>query len=145
MSLYIKKIEIIEDSLKKLKEINSEIKTFRQYKSSWRYKDIAERNLHKIIEAIIDIGKIIISSKKLKEPATNREVFEILSENNLFPLEFLDLTDKMLGLRNIIVHSYDRIDDSVIYGILKKNLTDIEKIKDYFTRVSGAAKRGVFE
>lgn len=135
MDLYNKKIEIIEESLKKLKEINSEISNLKQYKSSWRTKDIAERNLHKIIEAIIDIGKILISSNKLKEPSTNREVFEILYENNLFPSEFLSIVDKMIGLRNIIVHSYDKIDDTIIYSVLKKNLKDIEKIKDYFLSI----------
>ncbi|GAQ95664.1 hypothetical protein TAGGR_3137 [Thermodesulfovibrio aggregans] len=56
MELYIKKIELIEESLKRLREINSEISNLKQYKSSWRAKDIVERNLHKIIEAIIDIA-----------------------------------------------------------------------------------------
>lgn len=74
----------------------------------------------------------MISMKNLREPITNREVFEILSENNLFPSELLELINKMIGLRNIIVHSYDRIDDSVIYGVLKKNLKDIEKLKLHF-------------
>lgn len=132
MELITRKIEIIEDSLRKLKELNSEIKSLKEFKASWKHKDIAERNLHKIIEAIIDICKIIISLKNLKEPTTNREVFEILSENNLFPSELLELVNKMIGLRNIIVHSYDRIDDSVIYGVLKKNLKDIETIKLHF-------------
>lgn len=132
MELITRKIEIIEDSLRKLKELNSEIKSIKEFKASWKHKDIAERNLYKIIEAIVDIGKIIISLKNLKEPTTNREVFEILSENNLFPSELLELVNKMIGLRNIIVHSYDRIDDSVIYGVLKKNLKDIETIKLHF-------------
>lgn len=47
------------------------------------------------------------------------------------PAEFLSLAGKMVGLRNIIVHSYDRIDDSVIYGILRKNLIDIERLKNH--------------
>lgn len=131
MGLFNKKIETIEDSLNKLKAIDSEIKSLKEFKSSWKHKDIVERNLHKIIEAIIDIGKIIISSKKLKEPSTNREVFEILNENDLFPAEYLKLTDKMVGLRNIIVHSYNKIEDAVIYNILKKNLKNIEKLKNY--------------
>ncbi len=34
----------------------------------------------------------------------------------------------MIGMRNIIVHSYDRINDEIVYGVLKKNLRDIEKL-----------------
>lgn len=52
----------------------------------------------------------------------------MLAENNLFPTEYLELIYKMIGVRNIIVHSYDKVDDSLVYVILKKNLKDIRKI-----------------
>ena len=29
---------------------------------------------------------------------------------------------KIIGLRHIIIHDYDKIDDAIIYAILKKNL-----------------------
>ena len=122
------KIETVENSLKKLYEIRKKVPDYEKYIKSWIYKDAAERNLHRAIEAIIDIGKMLISDKKLKIPESNREVFILLAENDLFPAEYLDLIFKMIGVRNIIVHSYDKIDDSVLYGILKKNLNDLKKI-----------------
>ncbi len=125
---YFSKIETVENSLKKLYEIRKKVPDYENYIKSWIYKDSAERNLHRAIEAIIDIGKMLISDKKLKIPESNREVFILLAENNLFPAEYLDLIFKMIGVRNIIVHSYDKIDDSVLYGILKKNLNDFKKI-----------------
>jgi len=136
MDLYTRKIEVINDSLKKLLEIKKENPSLHDYENSWRSKDIAERNLHKIIEAIVDIGKMLISDKKLREPGNNREVFMILSENGLFPSEYLPLIEKMSGMRNILVHSYDRIDDSIVYGVLKKNLKDIKKMSDYFKKLA---------
>jgi uncharacterized protein YutE (UPF0331/DUF86 family) len=125
---YFSKIETVENSLKKLYEIRKKVPDYEKYIKSWIYKDAAERNLHRAIEAIIDIGKMFISDKKLKIPESNREVFILLAENDLFPAEYLDLIFKMIGVRNIIVHSYDKIDDSVLYGILKKNLNDFKKI-----------------
>jgi uncharacterized protein YutE (UPF0331/DUF86 family) len=125
---YFSKIETVENSLKKLYEIRKKVPDYEKYIKSWIYKDAAERNLHRAIEAIIDIGKMLISDKKLKIPESNREVFILLAENDLFPAEYLDLIFKMIGVRNIIVHSYDKIDDSVLYGILKKNLNDFKKI-----------------
>jgi uncharacterized protein YutE (UPF0331/DUF86 family) len=125
---YFSKIETVENSLKKLYEIRKKVPDYEKYIKSWIYKDAAERNLHRAIEAIIDIGKMLISDKKLKIPESNREVFILLAENDLFPAEYLDLIFKMIGVRNIIVHSYDKIDDSVLYGILKKNLDDFKKI-----------------
>ena len=125
---YFSKIETVENSLKKLYEIRKKVPDYEKYIKSWIYKDAAERNLHRAIEAIIDIGKMLISDKKLKIPESNREVFILLAENDLFPAEYLELIFKMIGIRNIIVHSYDKIDDSVLYGILKKNLNDFKKI-----------------
>jgi uncharacterized protein YutE (UPF0331/DUF86 family) len=125
---YFSKIETVQNSLKKLYEIRKKVPDYEKYIKSWIYKDAAERNLHRAIEAIIDIGKMLISDKKLKIPESNREVFILLAENDLFPAEYLDLIFKMIGVRNIIVHSYDKIDDSVLYGILKKNLNDFKKI-----------------
>lgn len=128
MDIYIRKLDLIEDSLKKLSEIRRENPTLKKYRNSWKDKDSAERNLQKIIEAIIDLGKILIAEKRLKEPGNNREVFEILEEEGLFSSEFIPLIDKMIGMRNIIVHSYNRIDDSIVYRVIKKNLRDIRKL-----------------
>jgi uncharacterized protein YutE (UPF0331/DUF86 family) len=128
MDIYARKFELIEDSLKKLLEIKNDNPTLNKYRISWKDRDSAERNLHKIIEAIIDIGKMIIAEKKFREPANNREVFQILEENGIFPQEFIPLLDKMIGTRNIIVHGYNRIDDSIVFGVLKKNLADIKRL-----------------
>jgi uncharacterized protein YutE (UPF0331/DUF86 family) len=35
------------------------------------------------------------------------------------------LTD-MAGTRNILVHGYDKIDDGLLYGILKRHLNDFD-------------------
>jgi uncharacterized protein YutE (UPF0331/DUF86 family) len=128
MDIYTRKFDLIEESIKKLSELRRENPTLDKYRKSWKDKDSAERNLQKVIEAIIDLGKMLIADKKLREPSNNREVFQILEEEGLFPSELMLLIDKMIGMRNVLVHSYNRIDDSIIYGVLKKNLSDIKKL-----------------
>ncbi len=135
MEIYTRKFELIDECLKRLVEIKKGNPTFHKYRSSWKDKDSAERNLQKIIEAIIDIGKMIIADLKLKEPGNNREVFLILEENKLFPSEYTDLIDRMIGMRNIIVHSYDRIDDTIVYGVLKKSISDIKKLTGHLKKI----------
>jgi uncharacterized protein YutE (UPF0331/DUF86 family) len=122
MDIYSRKFDLIGESLKKLSELRKENPTLDRYRNSWKDKDSAERNLQKIVEAIIDIGKMLLAQKKLKEPSNNREVFLILQENQIFPSKLIPLADKMIGMRNIIVHSYDRINDEIVYGVLKMNL-----------------------
>jgi len=136
MEIYTRKFELIEECLKRLKEIKKENPTFQKYRNSWKDKDSAERNLQKIIEAIIDIGKMIIADLKLREPGNNREVFLVLEEKSLFPSEYMELIDRIIGMRNIIVHSYDRIDDAIVYRVLKKSLGDIKKLIGHLKKLT---------
>ncbi len=135
MEVYYRKFELIDDSLRKLEEIKKENPSLERYRNSWKDKDSAERNLQKTIEAIIDLGKMLVADKGLREPGNNREVFLILEENNLFPTEFISLIDKMIGMRNILVPSYDRVDEAVVYGILQKNLCDVRKLCNHFKKL----------
>ena len=135
MEVYYRKFELIDDSLRKLEEIKKENPSLERYRNSWKDKDSAERNLQKTIEAIIDLGKMLVADKGLREPGNNREVFLILEGNNLFPTEFISLIDKMIGMRNILVPSYDRVDEAVVYGILQKNLCDVRKLCDHFKKL----------
>jgi uncharacterized protein YutE (UPF0331/DUF86 family) len=128
MEIYSRKFDLIQDCIKKLTAIKEDNPTFDKYRNAWKEKDSAERNIQKTVEALIDIGKILVAEKKLREPSNNREVFIILEENKIFPSEYISLIDKMIGMRNVIVHSYDRIDDAIIYKVLEKNLSDIIKI-----------------
>jgi uncharacterized protein YutE (UPF0331/DUF86 family) len=138
MELYSRKFELIDECVERLSSIKKDNPSLKKYRTSWKDKDASERNLQKVIEAIIDIGKMVISEKKLREPGNNREVFLILEENKLFPSEFIPLMDRMIGMRNIIVHSYDIIDDGIVYGVLKKNLKDIK-------RLSSRLKKNLFK
>src|SRR3990172_2851485 len=118
MDNYFRKFELIEECFKRLFQIAKDNQTILQYRNSWKDKDAAERNIQKIVEAVIDIGKMLVSQKALREPGSNREVFLVLQENDLFPAELLPVIDKMIGMRNILVHSYDRIDDEIVYGVV---------------------------
>ncbi len=135
MMTYLRKLELTDEYIKRIRKISEEHKTFQSYKKSWRDRNAVERNLQTTIEAFIDIGKMIISDKKLRTPENNREIFSILNENKLFPSKYIDLIDKMIGLRNIIVHGYDKIDDALVYVVIKKKIGEIEKIKKYFKKL----------
>ena len=53
----------------------------------------------------------------------------------------MSLIDKMIGMRNIIVHSYDRIDDAIVYGVLKKSLDDIKRLSSHLKKSVLSKKR----
>ena len=122
-----RKIKSLQDRLARLKQLSQELTTFQDYENSSNYKDIAERGIQVSIEICLDIAKIVISRKNLPEPKDNKGVFVVLAEAGVISEESLKFLVPMAGTRNILVDGYDKVDDSLIYGILKRHLADFEK------------------
>ena len=125
-----------EERIKRLEALSRNLSSFQDYLSSLDAKDIAERNLQVAIETCLDIGKIIISREGLKEPKDNKGVFAVLAEAGFLESENLTFMIPMAGTRNILVHGYDKVDDSLIYGILKRHINDfkvfLKEIRDNY-------------
>ncbi len=130
-----KKINTAEQRISKLKNLAGKLDSFEEYAASPENMDIAERNIQVAIEACLDIGKIIIANQGLPEPSDNKAIFSVLAEAGIITKESLSFLMPMAGTRNILVHGYDRIDNALIYGIIKKHLDNFEsflnQIRDY--------------
>jgi len=92
------------------------------------------------IEGCLDIAKIIISSKELPEPNDNKGVFTVLAEAGILSEESLKFLVPMAGTRNVLVHGYDKVEESVIYGVIKRHLDDFgvflkEIKKNYLNKI----------
>jgi uncharacterized protein YutE (UPF0331/DUF86 family) len=136
-----RKIKSVEERIQRLRSLVLNLPSYQDYLISPEAKDIAERNIHVAIETCLDIGKIIISNNGLREPKDNKGVFVVLSEAGLLSRETLSFMVPMAGTRNILVHGYDKVDDSLIYGILKKNIDDFNiflgEIRDNYILKNG--------
>jgi len=96
-----------------------------------RSRRFVERLLQIAIEAMIDIGHHIISDEGFREPQSYRDVFKVLTENGILSEDDLPKYEKIASFRNILVHHYEKIDDSIVYGIFKNNLRDLEEYVAY--------------
>ncbi len=142
-----KKIKAVQDRVRRLKKLSADISSFSEYQSSPDYKDIAERNIQVAIEGCLDIAKIVISSKQLPEPMDNKGVFTVLAEAEILSNESLNFLVPMAGTRNVLVHGYDKVEDSIIYGVLKRHLDDfvvfLKEIKEnHLNRTNGTDSSG---
>jgi len=122
-----RKMNLLLERLARLRQIAGELKSFLDYEKSMDKKDIAERGIQVSIEASLDIGKIIISRKGLPEPKDNKGIFIVLAEAGFISDESLNFLVPMAGTRNILVHGYDKVDEVLIYGILKNHLDDFDR------------------
>ena len=90
-------------------------------------QDIFVLNLQRAIQSALDIAAHIIASEGCGLPSTLREHFKILYEIGVFPLEFEQKMERMVGFRNIAIHAYKELDINVLKNILSHHLQDIEK------------------
>ncbi len=116
------KISVVQERVRRLNSF-SDI-SFETYLKDYTLKDAVERNIEVAIQACIDIARIIIKREGLREPEDNKGVFIVLAENGIISEESLRFLIPMAGTRNILVHGYDKVDDAIIFGVLKNHLND---------------------
>jgi len=70
------------------------------------------------IQEIIDISCVLVSINNLGNPKNYRECIEILVKNGYISEELGKRLISMVGLRNLLVHEYIKIDLSRLYEFL---------------------------
>ena len=123
--------DILMTKLNKLKEYIAFLDNIKIYTEVEYVKDpfiygSSERFLHLAIECTIDIGNHIISDERYRKPETNRDVFEILHENEIISLKLKESLGDMASFRNILVHDYVKIDRGMVYKIITEDLKDLK-------------------
>mgnify|MGYP003566006475 CR=1 FL=1 len=93
----------------------------------------AERFLHLVIEAIIDLGNHTVAGLQLGEVNWYSDIPLLLFEAGYIDDELKEKWTRMIGFRNV-VHDYLDIDREIVYDILQNHLKDIENIKRVFAQ-----------
>ncbi|MFH1359380.1 MAG: DUF86 domain-containing protein [archaeon] len=92
------------------------------YKRSLEKKAACERYLEKIMEAVVDLAFLVIKEKNLKLPGDDEEAFKILVDNNIILKELGSNLKDAKGMRNFIIHQYDKIDDELVFESVSNEL-----------------------
>ena len=91
-------------------------------------KDGIYKRLEFIIQNILDCFMLIYKKNKIGIPESVDDVINDLKAKKIFKNKTTNLVKSMKGLRNIIAHRYGKIDDSIVFDLLKNNLDDINLI-----------------
>ena len=120
--------------LKNAKDITWDV-----YRTDIRERRFVERTLHITIEGCIDAAQHIISDEKMREPTSYRDTFMVLTENKILKPDDLSRFENIASFRNLLVHYYEKVDDAIVYGIFKNNLSDfdlfVERIVSFLGKV----------
>jgi len=123
------KLENFNQYLKYLYQLQKEAKNEKMFISDFHLFGNTERYLQLCIQIIIDISHLIIIDLGLERPEDNYEAVSVLYEKKIISEKLAQKLTKMIGLRNILVHEYGKIDRKKIYKILKEKLNDLEEFK----------------
>jgi uncharacterized protein YutE (UPF0331/DUF86 family) len=117
------RISYIEDSVKSLERFKGvSYKDFHANLDNFR---IAFYDLHRALEAVMDIGSHILSRIPGARPSSYKDIPRLLEKHKIIPANFADdsLT-KMAGYRNRMVHFYGEISEKEIFDIIQEELGD---------------------
>lgn len=83
-----------------------------------------ERLFQLIVDTAIDINSHLISSLDLSIPDDYQSTFITLAENKLILMDFALKIAPSVGLRNIVVHKYGKVDIKKMIDDVKENIGD---------------------
>jgi len=110
------------NDLRELQSVNLE-----EYQENKLVRKAVERTLHTAIEACLDIGHHIIAQEGFRSPEDNKDVFVVLGEEGVLSHTLASRLVDMARFRNLLVHEYTHLDNTVVYGILKRRLSDFDE------------------
>ncbi len=98
-----------------------------------------ERVFQLIVDEVIDINNHIIRSQDFGAPDNFQSTFTILAENEVLPEEFAEKIAPVVGLRNRLVHRYEKIDKKLFLEMAIKEKEDFKEyvkfIKSYLREI----------
>ena len=91
---------------------------------------IAERLVQLIVDGMIDINQHFIRELNLDISEDLQGTFAIMGQNNILPKEFAEKIAPVVGVRNILVHQYEKLDKEMFIKNLRKHFPDFQKYQD---------------
>lgn len=123
------KLENLQEYLEYLEQLRSESVNESVFITDFHLFGAVERYLQLSIQAIIDIIHLIIIDMGGQRPADNYEAVSLLFTKGVINEETAQRISTMIGLRNILVHEYGRIDRKKVYEVLAGRLNDLKEFQ----------------
>jgi uncharacterized protein YutE (UPF0331/DUF86 family) len=110
--------------LDKLRIYYTELKSFSsisldEYIKNSIYRRAIERTMQLIVECATDINNMLLKMHGNKGAVDYFNSFIDIAEQDIIPIEFALKIAPSTGLRNILVHEYEEINDEVVYNSIK--------------------------
>lgn len=124
--------EFIRQKIKLADEYLLEMKKFLQVDDEMIVADLKNRySLERVflllVEEMIDINNYFIKELNLNPVDDLKSSFIVLGEFGILPLDFAQKIAPLGGVRNILIHQYEKIDFNLFLAKLRQNISDFEE------------------
>jgi uncharacterized protein YutE (UPF0331/DUF86 family) len=116
-----KKLALIESCIGDLRRLARPSELSRDV----REERFVEHTLQIAIQAALDVASHIVSDRRLGEPRTHRELFDLLERDGWLSPVLTDTMRRMVGFRNVLVHGYGTVDLEIVRDIVEHRLPDL--------------------
>ena len=86
-----------------------------------------ERIFQLIVDEMIDINNHLISHNNFESPDDFQSTFIILAENDILPADFAKKIAPVVGLRNRLVHRYEKIEKDLAIKMIYQEKNDFKE------------------
>lgn len=101
-----------------------------------------ERLVQLIVDAAVDINTLIIEQEKFQSSEDYQGTFTILGEHGILPYELATSIAPSVGLRNALVHVYEKLDPERVVNDTKRNIDQyhqyVKHIFEYIERTKSS-------
>ena len=85
---------------------------------------LIERRFQLVVDAMTDINIHLIKEGSLGDPDDIQSTFKILGQNKVLDDDFGNKIAPVVGVRNMLIHQYEKLDKSLFLRNLKRNFKD---------------------
>lgn len=130
--LVLEKITLSKEHLIEAREILYSM-TDKEILKSKPYLHTLERYLQLIVDAVLDINNHLIKELDLEPAKDLKSTFNILADNQVLDKDFAQKISNVVGLRNLIVHQYEKVDNNKFLNDFRKHNSDFD---EYFRQIT---------
>ncbi len=93
-----------------------------------------ERLFQLIVDTAIDINTHIIAESDFNVPDDYQGTFIVLAENKILPMDFALKISPSVGLRNLVIHKYGRVDTKKMVDDIKNEINQYLEYLKYINK-----------
>ncbi|HMO66251.1 MAG TPA: DUF86 domain-containing protein [Verrucomicrobiota bacterium] len=90
-------------------------------------QDIISLNLERAVQQCVDLASMRLADTDDPPPANMREAFDLLVRAGVLSHDVAERLKAAVGLRNILVHEYRRVDWAIVLQVIHHHLGDFEE------------------